>query len=119
MPAFLEPNQKFPVVLDIDKDKPEELRPTFFVTSLSMREQERLSDGLDESIKKDTTKEIFQATCELLSKYLVGWKNMGQFEFGCDVQEFLTHGEARELLRKILANQHVQPEEKKSSESQP
>lgn len=114
MPRFLEPNQKFPIVLDSDKDKPIESRPTFFAKSLSMREQTKLGTQLDEAFGHATTDAIFGATCELLKEYLVGWKNMGSFEFGCDVQEFLGHDEARELLRKVLANQHVTIEEKKS-----
>jgi hypothetical protein len=39
---------------------------------------------------------------------------MGQFEFGCDIRDFLTQQEAMQLLRKIMGNQHVQLEEKKS-----
>jgi hypothetical protein len=39
---------------------------------------------------------------------------MGEYKFGeSDFRDFLSHGEARELLRKILANQHVEPDEKK------
>ncbi len=114
MPRFLEPNQKFPIVLDSDKDKPIDLRPTFFAKSLSMREQNKLGAQLDEAFAHKTTVAIFDATCELLKEHLVGWQNMGSYEFGCDVQEFLGHDEAREILRKVLANQHVTPEEKKS-----
>lgn len=115
MPIFLEPDQKFSIVLDSDKDKPAETRPTFYVRSLSMREQVKLSAGLDAALEQTTTEGIFTATCELLSQYLVGWSNMGSFAYGsADVQDFLAHHEARELLRKILANSHVQTEEKKS-----
>lgn len=114
MPVCLEPNQRFPIVLDTDKDKPADTRPTFYVVSLSMREQGRLSDGMDAALAHQTTAEIFTATCELLNKYLVGWSNMGPHTYPCDVQEFLTHSEARELLHKILSNSHMKPEEKKS-----
>jgi len=115
MPLALEPNQKFPIVLDIDKDKPAESRPTFFAPSLSMRSQGVLSREMDEALAHQTTGEIFAATCSLLEKYVVDWKNMGSFEFGkAKFEEFLTHGEARELLSKVLANSHVSLEEKKS-----
>jgi len=114
MPRALEPNQRFPVVLDSDKNKPVESQPTFFAKSLSMRDQTKLSSELDEAFAKPTTAEIFEATCEILNRYIVGWKNMGDFSHGCDVQEFLGIDEARELLRKVYANQHVTTEEKKS-----
>ena len=114
MPISLEPNLKFPVVLDSDADKPADIRPTFYSRSLTMREQQKLSEEMDESLRDKTTEKIFQATCDLLKKYLAGWANMGPFAFeDCDVQALLSHNEARELLRKILANQFVQADEKK------
>jgi len=114
MPIALEPNLKFPVVLDSDSKKPVESRPTFFARSLTMREQQTLSLEMEESLTKETTQEIFNATCELLRKYLIGWSNMGSHDFqSCDLQDLLSHSEARELLRKILANQFVQADEKK------
>jgi len=117
MPLCLEPNQRFPIVLDIDADKPLDTRPTFFVVGLSMREQAKLSAGRDAALSHETTAEIFAATCDLLDDYLAGWANMGPHKYheAC-VQDFLTHGEACELLRKILSNSHVSFEEKKSSE---
>lgn len=115
MPASLEPNQKFAIVLDIDKDKPKESRPTFFVRSLSMRDQQQLSVDMDACFEFDTTSQICDSTCELVKRYIVGWENMGQYEFGkADLQNFLSIQEARELLRKVLSNSHVQHEEKKS-----
>jgi hypothetical protein len=114
MPAALEPNQRFPIVLDIDKDKPVDSRPTFYVVSLSMREQQRLGDELNAALELNTTQEIFDATCQLLNKYLVGWRNMGQYQYPSDVQEFLSHSEARELLRKVLHSSYVSDDEKKS-----
>lgn len=114
MPIFLEPDQRFPIVLGSDKDKPIETRPMFFVKSLSMRGQLKLSTEMDLALSHSTTSEIFEATCNLINDNVVGWKNMGAFEYGCDVAEFLAHSEARELLSKVLSNQHVPPEEKKS-----
>jgi hypothetical protein len=115
MPLFLEPDQGFPIVLDSDMSKPIDLRPTFFAKSLSMREQNKLSSAIDlifEDAK--STNDICDRTVEVLNRYLVGWKNMGQFEFGSDIRDFLTQQEAMQLLRKIMGNQHVQLEEKKS-----
>lgn len=114
MPICLDPEQSFPIVLDSDKDKPAEQRPTFLVKALTMRQQTELSDAMDAALAHNTTEAIFESTCTLINQYLTGWQNMGSFEFGCDVREVLAHHEARELLRKILSNSHVQPEEKKS-----
>lgn len=117
MPLCLEPNQRFPIVLDSDADKPLDTRPTFFVVSLSMREQIKLSAGMDAALNHDTTEAIFDATCKLLENYIVGWSNMGPHDYSeATVTDFLTHSEARELLRKILGNSHVSLEEKKSCE---
>jgi hypothetical protein len=115
MPLFLEPDQRFPIVLDSDMGKPIDSRPTFYAESLSMREQNKLSsaiDGIFEHAKSTT--DICDRTVEVINRYVCGWKNMGQFEFGADIRDFLTQQEAMQLLRKIMGNQHVQLEEKKS-----
>lgn len=115
MPLALEPGQRCAVVLDSDVSKPADSRPTFYVKALSMREQLRLSDEMDAALAHGKAEKIFDAACELLSKYLLGWSNMGSFTFGTDdLRDLLAHHEARELLRKVLSNSHLQPEEKKS-----
>ena len=117
MPLALEPNKKLPVVLDVDKDKPVETRPTFFFPSVSMRKYEELSTEIDAATEHERAADIFEAVCALLRAYCTGWKNMGEHEFGvADVKDLLTYQEARELFRKFLGNQHVSMEEKKSSE---
>jgi hypothetical protein len=117
MPVCLEPEQRFPVVLDSDMGKPLATRPTFFVLSLSMREQSALSAGMDAALSHTKTNDVLSATCELVKKYLVGWSNMGKYTFPeSDIQEFLTHREARELLTKLMVSSYVSLEEKKSSE---
>lgn len=114
MPKFLEPGVLFGIVLDSDASKSKDDQPTFLVASLSMRGQTQLESDMEESLKHDTADAIFGATCDLLAKHVRGWRNMGQYKFGeSDFRDFLSHGEARELLRKILANQHVEPDEKK------
>lgn len=114
MPKSLEPGVLFGIVLDSDSSKPKSEQPTFMVPSLSMRDQTRLESEMEESLKHDTTEGLFNATCDLLTRYVRGWRNMGGHKFGeCDLRDLLSHGEARELLRKVLANQHVEPDEKK------
>ncbi len=115
MPLFLEPNKKLAIWLESDADKPEYTRPMFFVRSLSMRQQEEVDAAIDEAMKPSEPKEIFDANCAELSKHITGWQNMGPMVFGeCDLKDFLSFGEARELLRSIMRNQYLQLEEKKS-----
>jgi hypothetical protein len=119
VPLFLEPNKKLGIWLESDKDKPVEERPIFFVRSLSMRQQEEISDAIEEAMKPDDTKDIFNANCDLLSKHITGWQNMGDFNHGeHHLKDFLSFLEARELLRSIMRNQYLQLDEKKSLEPQ-
>lgn len=120
MPLFLEPNKKLGIWLDSDKSKPVEDRPIFFVRSLSMRQQEEISEAIDEANNRDTTKELFDSNCGLLSKHITGWQNMGDMKYGeHHLKDFLSFAEARELLRSIMRNQYLQLDEKKSSEPLP
>jgi len=98
-------------------DKPKSDQPTFFARSQAMRGQQRIGDVLDlyTSNPNITTGQLFDATIDVLSEVLVGWTNMGDMELNRDVlREVLTYQEARELLRKVMYNQHLVPEEKKS-----
>ena len=117
MPVFLEPDCKFPVVLDSDADKPIETRPTFYAKSQSMRGQKRIADVLDRLTEdKDvTTDELFNDAVETLFFAFVGWENMNGIEFSKDsLYNVLSYSEARELLRKVMHNSHVTADEKKS-----
>lgn len=113
MPIFLEPNQKYPVVLDADQSKMP--TPTFFARSQSMRGQQRVAECLDRlTDDKVTAAELFDETVTVLGEVLVGWSNMGREYSAEAIRDVLTYNEARELLRKVMYNQHVQLEEKKS-----
>lgn len=116
MPISLEPDKRFPVVLDCDKDKPKESRPTFYVLSQTMRGHEAILQTIDCKYEADiTVAEVFERTCQKISEVLVGWSNMGNAVFGqTDIRDLLTYDEAVELLRKIGRNSHIEPEEKKS-----
>lgn len=120
MPLSLEPDRRFPVVLDIDKDKPKETRPTFFANSKSMRDAEAMAAEFNAMLNdSQNDAELYQNTCEMLYKHVVGWKNMGEFSFPASAQQWydcgvLTFPEATELLRKIIINRNLLPEEKKS-----
>lgn len=117
MPLFLEPGQKFPIVLDCDSEKPKAEQPTFFARSQSMRGQQKIGEVLDMwTANPDLTlKELFDATIDVLSGVVIGWHNMGGIEFTHDgLRDVLNYSEARELLRKVMYNQHITAEEKKS-----
>lgn len=114
MPLFLEPEQRFPIVLDSDKDKPKETRPTFFAKSHSMRSQRKLSEQIDAGFAADDVNAIYDANSQLLFENLIDWQNMGGHAFSLEsIREILSFQEVRELLRKIVSNQHLGPEEKK------
>jgi hypothetical protein len=118
MPLSLEPGQGYPIVLDSDTSKPVEVQPTFFAKSQSMRGQQIVGETLDLWSAKDVTvSDLFTKTCDVLSTVLVGWKNMGGIEFSKEsLADLLTYSEARELLRKVMYNQHITADEKKSIE---
>jgi len=114
---YLEPGQKYPVVLDSDAEKPQSQRPVFFAKSQAMRGQQRIGEVLDlwTSNPDVTPGQLFDATIDVLADVLIGWVNMGGIEFSREaLREVLTYQEARELLRKVMYNQHITAEEKKS-----
>jgi hypothetical protein len=118
MPVFLEPDQKFPIVLACDKDKPAESRPTFFAKSQPVRGQRRIANVLDRLTqdKEVTSDQLFDDAIEELGRVLTGWQNMGQPYSKEALEDVLNYQECRELLRLVSYNQHVTLEEKKSSE---
>ncbi len=119
MPLFLEPGQRYPVVLDSDADKPKAEQPTFFAKSQSMRGQQKVAETLDlyHTNPDITPDQLYSETVEVLGGVFIGWSNMGGIEFGKDaLRDLLTYQEARELLRKVMFNQHITTDEKKSTE---
>jgi len=118
MPLFLEPDQRYPVVLDIDADKPKEQRPTFWAKSQSMRGQQKIGEVLDLWNKDEVSlAELFDRTIDVLSGVIIDWSNMGGMEYSSEtMRDILNYSEARELLRKVMYNQHMTADEKKSLE---
>lgn len=118
MPLFLEPNVTFPIWLDADEAKPMESRPVFMAKAQSMRGQQKVGETLDRwtSAPDIELAALFDETVETLANVVVGWKNMGDTQYSKEALHELSYMEARELLRKVMFNQHLQPEEKKSSE---
>ena len=116
MPISLEPDKSFAVVLDGDKDKPADSRPTFYAKSQTMRGHESVLEVIDSKHLPDVTvADVFSRTCDKLSEVICDWSNMGSFVFGkAELKDLLTYQEAVELLQKVGRNSHVEPEEKKS-----
>lgn len=115
MPIFLEPDATYPVVLESDEGKTP--CPTFIAKAQGMRGQAAIAATLDElnSETSKTAQQLFDSIIGRLLEVLVGWENMG-VEFSEEALRDLTYQEAREVLTKVMYNQHVTPEEKKSSE---
>lgn len=119
MPISFEPGQKYPIVLDCDKDKAADVQPTFFAKSQAMRGQQKIGETLDLWTDNEglSLAELFDETIKTLNGVVIGWKNMNGIEFSDDaMRDVLTYSEARELLRKVMYNQHITADEKKSSE---
>ncbi len=122
MPVFLEPGQKYPVVLDCDKDKTP--CPTFYAKSQSMRGQLAIGQVLDAWTESDETLErLFEMTREKLAEVVIGWSGMvdpttqQEIPFSPDsFVDVLSYAEARELLTKVAYNRHFDAVEEKKSD---
>jgi hypothetical protein len=116
MPISLEPDKRFSVVLDGDAEKPMHERPIFYVHSQTMRGHLSILQTLDKLRDEGMTPaELFEATIKELERVIVGWSCMGKYIFGqTDLRDLLSYEEARQLLRKVAYNAHIDTEEKKS-----
>ena len=129
MPILLNPNQKYPICLETDKDLPENERPIFFAKAQSCLGQNEIGELVDrwsDDGSDLTRQQLFDEAIELLSNVIVGWKNMRDpatgepIPFDQDsIREWLTYLEVRELIRKVMFNSHVDFEAKKNLESPP
>jgi len=116
MPISLEPNKRFAVVLDCDAEKPMHERPLFYVNSQTMRGHLSILETLDKWNEDGITPaQLFESTITELNRVIIGWSCMGSYTFGeTDLRDLLSYDEARQLLRKIAYNTHLDTEEKKS-----
>ncbi len=122
MPIALEAGQQYPIVLDSDAAKPKESQPIFFAKSQPMRGQLKVGQVLDLYTDSPdiTIEDLFSKTIDVLADVLCGWKNMSGIDYSKEaLADVLNYTEARELLRKVMHNQYLSHEEKKSLEQQP
>jgi len=111
MPILLEPEQKYPIVLDRDESLDEQTRPTFFASAMSARQSFDIRKVIH-SFSDD------EQGFDLLQTLVIDWRNVKDEDFSPDkLLDVLTTTEGWELLRKIVANDHVTASEKKSTES--
>ena len=111
MPRALEPGAAFDVVLDCDKDKPKETRPTFVYGALNGRQWRELA-ALWDSI--DNTPGV-AAQCDALFNAartnLKGWRNMVNPETGKpiafdakELDSIIDVAEAHEIIGALRTN---------------
>lgn len=121
MPRALEPNQRFPYVLQFDRDKPEGEQPTFWFRSLSMREWKtlaRLYDALDQDNVVKRLDDVIAA----IRIGLVGWNNLidpdtgEQIPYAPDeLERLIDPFEANELFEALVGQNRATADDKKNS----
>jgi len=111
MPVYLEPGREFPVVLESDKDK--KPTPTFYARSLSMRLQQEVAEALDSWLGDVDSKVLFEKTIAVLLKVFTRIENMPGELSAEWLMDSLGYQEARELLRSVLLNNHLDHNAKK------
>ena len=122
MPLVLEPNRTFPVVLEIDENKPDP-KPTFYFRYLNGREWREVAELSDRMFAATSGAEAIDKVYESLAKGLTGWENMVDPTTGelipfdvKDLDRIVTLTEAHELMEKFR-NQGIGADDKKKSES--
>lgn len=123
MPRALEPGATFDVVLDCDKDKPKETRPTFVYGALSGRQYRSMAELWDQL---DAEKN-WAAQCDLLFNAartnLKNWRNMVDPESGnaiafdaAELDRIIDVAEAHELIGALRTGGRLSLDDQKKSE---
>ena len=120
MPAFSEPNRKYRIILDCDKDREPAVQTVFFAKSVTFKTHRRVAELVDRT-NTENLDDYFNDTVEALRLVLVGWKNFKHphtnedIPFDLDnVEEYLTATEAYQIVSKSLYNDELEADEKKS-----
>lgn len=122
MPICLDPNETYKIRLKSD-DKMGDDAPIFYARAATMREHRLMADEMNDSTGLNTIGEVFESRIGILRKWIVNWENMTDPASGAPLpydpdkfEDVLTALEAHELIRKVMANDHLDYDEKKSSE---
>jgi len=126
MGRALEPNYKFPIILDWDKEKPVDKQPMIYTLALSMRRSKNLGELLDNLPNSSNSNELFANLESALAEVIYDWKNFRDpitnenIPYSRDkIMDFFTTSEAYEVIRKVLASANVTQEDQKKLEQQP
>lgn len=125
-PIALDPEQGFELVLESDRNKPEETRPTFVFRYLANRDWKRVAhvcDRIDE-LKKEGLEKMLNEMEAALKSGLVDWRNMSDratgeeilFDAG-ELDRIVNIAEISELLFGVMEHIGLEPEDKKKFES--
>jgi len=116
MPLAVDPQARFRIVLQSDRDA--EPEPAFLCKYLSAALWRRVGRVQDRIEDLDGADEVVDLVFDAIKLGIVGWENMLDYdEFDADkLEEVLTIMEAQELLQKIMI-QGMDVEVKKKSES--
>lgn len=123
MPRALEPGATFDVVLESDKDKPKDTRPTFVYGALSGRQYRAMCELWD---KIDAEKN-WAAQCDLLFDAarvnLKGWRNMVDPVSGnaiafdaAELDRLIDVAECHELIGHLRSGGRLSLDDQKKSE---
>ena len=116
MPRSIDPDARVDIVLTTDKDKSP--KPTFQFKTITVKEEEKLGRIYD-AATGDEENELSNRVKEYLEPLLLGWSNMGEFEFGKhSLQDVVCFAEAMDLAGQLLESGRLSIDEKKRSESE-
>ena len=120
MPISTRPDKRYPIYLQVDMDIPVGQRPVFYALTKDMDQAEEIEQEYQDILAScETTKDLNMAICKMLHKWIVAWDNMPGFSFPSSPEEWrstkpLTQNEGLEILRSVVSNKNLTPEEKKS-----
>lgn len=76
MPIAMDKDVKFSYVLETDKAKPAETRPTFYFSALTMRNWQKMNQRARDIKQIKSVDEALNELCSMIADHLVGWDNM-------------------------------------------
>lgn len=112
MPQLLDPDSRFSVVLESDKDKDDP--PTFVFRALSVRSFNRAVDQYESIDEGKSESSKMKTIIAVLCMGLIDWHNMGRDYDPAELDDILTIGEAIELLEKMLGGQSLSGDDAKN-----
>lgn len=106
MPITMDKKASFPVVLETDRDKPAEVRPTFYFKPITMGQWLSIKNWAKAIGEEKDVDKAMRELCDKIGKYLVKWENMklaGKvFRFNKKrLIDLITVSEGWELIEKI------------------